>query len=329
MAEKTYRARFRFRIGKNLNIRDAEHRFIVAGRESILASGAGEGKPISESEWLVINTNGFESEQAAKKFGHKLRAAAELSSVACRIGIDAGVDLPTSGLGVDFRKQIEEQTGASIRSDIHGIDVFPDESNVVIFRVSGTGTVLSSPDPFLPNLDSLHGIADTVTDRSRDVALLLNYALMRTDPVAQIVFAISAVEMLGQEEAWSNEQRRLLEELARMAEEVEIGTQEEREEVASSITKSLHKITLRQGVRRLLDRLGLGNLKKPWDELYSERSTLVHGLVPKPGVDYGDLAFRTMTLCGQILLRALATEIKLIGQRADIYYGVKPTSAVD
>lgn len=322
MAEITYRARFRFRVGKKLNIASTEHLFIVAGREAVLASGVDDSKPISESDWLVINTRGFKSEQEAREFGHKLRAAAQLSSVACRLGIDAGIDLPTSGLGATFRKQLEEQTGASIRSNIHGIDVFPDEPSVVIFNINGTGTVLASPEPFLPSIDALHAIADTATDRARDIALLLNYALMRTEPVAQIVFAISAVEMLGQDETWSIEQKRLLEELASMAIKVEIGTPEERGEVAASITKSLHRITLRQGVRRLLDRLGLDHFKKHWDDLYSERSTLVHGLAPKPGADYGDLAARTMTLCGQILLRAIAAEIELIGQQVDKYYRV-------
>jgi hypothetical protein len=66
---------------------------------------------------------------------------------------------------------------------------------------------------------------------------------------------------------------------------------------------------LRQGVFRLLDRLGLQHLKKSWDDLYAERSTLVHGLAPQPGADYGDLAHRTVSLCGQILLKAAAAEI--------------------
>ena len=57
------------------------------------------------------------------------------------------------------------------------------------------------------------------------------------------------------------------------------------------------------------DRLGLQQLKQPWDALYAERSTLVHGLAPQPGADYGDLAHRTISLCGQILLKAAAAEI--------------------
>jgi hypothetical protein len=85
---------------------------------------------------------------------------------------------------------------------------------------------------------------------------------------------------------------------------------------------SLHRLTLRQGVFRLLDRLGLADLKKPWDELYAERSTLVHGLAPQPGADYATLAHRTVSLCGQILLRAAATEIPMADWHVRELYAV-------
>jgi len=105
------------------------------------------------------------------------------------------------------------------------------------------------------------------------------------------------------------DQKQLLRELAAVAEQSATGTDAERQEVADAIRKSLHRLTLRQGVFRLLDRLGLQHLKQPWDALYAERSTLVHGLAPQPGADYGDLAHRTVSLCGQILLKAAAAEI--------------------
>ena len=50
---------------------------------------------------------------------------------------------------------------------------------------------------------------------AKDVILLLNVALMQPHPVAQIVFAFSAVEMLGQQQTdWTDDQKRLLEKLA-------------------------------------------------------------------------------------------------------------------
>jgi len=44
----------------------------------------------------------------------------------------------------------------------------------------------------------------TPSQRVADVIPLLNYALMRAEPLGHIVFAVSAVESLGQDESWSN-----------------------------------------------------------------------------------------------------------------------------
>ena len=144
---------------------------------------------------------------------------------------------------------------------------------------------------------------------------------MRPEPVAQIFFAISAVEMLGQED-WSADQIHLLEKLAIEAESETIGTVYERREVSDAIKRSLHKIGLLQGVMRLLDDLGLSHLKREWKRLYRERSKLVHGLAPKPGADYGGLALETVTLCGQILLKMISKEVTVANSYVDKFYKV-------
>ena len=93
--------------------------------------------------------------------------------------------------------------------------------------------------------------------------------------------------MLGQDETWTEDQKQLLRKLATTAAQSTIGTVEERGEVAEAIEK-LHRLTLRQGVFRLLYRLGLSRLKPQWDALYAERSTLVHGLAPQGGGRSGE-----------------------------------------
>jgi hypothetical protein len=66
-------------------------------------------------------------------------------------------------------------------------------------------------------------------------------------------------------------QQRLLDELALAATSSTIGTSEERDEVAASMKRGLHKVGLRQGVLRLLDRHGLSGLRKSWDDLRSQK----------------------------------------------------------
>ena len=72
MAADTYRSRFRFRLLKSLNIENPEHRVTVAGREVVLTSDI-HGKAIRDSDWLVMNARGFESEQAARDFATKIK----------------------------------------------------------------------------------------------------------------------------------------------------------------------------------------------------------------------------------------------------------------
>jgi hypothetical protein len=317
----TYRVRLRFRLLKKLGIDAPEHRFRVGQREAVL-SAAVPDVPIRDSEWLVINVRGLLSEGEARSFGQGLRTAIELASVSTRLGVDVGRDLATSGLGQHVKEHILRETGAIVRDNIHGLDVFEDDPRVVYFAMSGTGTVHANPETFLPLAAELHDQTHVLSKQARDVLLLLNYALMRPEPVAQIVFAFSAVETLGQDLTWSDGQRDLLTHLAQSAAQSCFATLDEREEVADAVRKSLHRLTLRQGVMRLLASIGLQHFKRPWDALYRERSTLVHGLAPRPGADYSDLAHRAVTLCGHILLKAIAKEIPAADRHAELYFPV-------
>jgi hypothetical protein len=302
-----WRARLRFRVQKRIRIDANEHRLYIAGHEVVLTTPTRDLK-IIDSEWLIMNARGFAGEAEAWQFGHRLKTAVEVSAVAARLGVDTGWNRATSVLGKVIKDALTQE-GAYVRDNIHGLDVFPDHPNTRIFTMNATAIVHAAPDPFLSDLDEIVRAAVTPSQRVVDVIRLLNYALLRPEPVAQIVFAVSAVESLGQDERWSKDQKQLLREIAAAAEQSSTGTEAERQEVADAIRKSLHRLTLRQGVFRLLNRLDLQDLKKPWDDLYAERSTLVHGLAPQPGEDYADLARRTVSLCGQILLKSAAAEI--------------------
>jgi hypothetical protein len=314
----TYRVRFRFKLQKKLKISEKEYHFTVAGREITLSSQFSDEKKIEDDDWLVMNVRGFESLEGAREFGQRLKSATEVSSVVSRLGVNTGVDIPTSGLGPSVKTTLQEH-GVLSRDNVHGVDVFEDDPRVRFFHMSMTGTVHSAPHPFLTELPSLFETSASPSERTQDIVLLMNYALTRVDPVAMIVFAVSAVEMLGQDEVWSADQLTMISEAAESVEEENMGTADERAGVAEAIRR-INKRSLRQGVFRLLSTLGLSHLRKAWDAHYSERSTLVHGLAPRPGVDYGPLAFRTMSLTGHILLTDIGREIPSAIQHRDAYY---------
>lgn len=316
---ETYRARIRFRVAKKLNVTDSKYLFTVAGREALLQAPT-EETSIQDSDWLVINTRGFADDADARSFGRNLQMALHLASAVTRLGLDPGQDLPTSGLSRHIKLHLAETTGAKVRDNVHGLDVFVDDPNVKIFNFQGTGVARANPDLFLMHASELHGAVSGMTEEARDIVLVLNFALMRPEPVAQIIFSISAVEMLGQEEQWSSAQKNMLKQLAGSVHGMVLGSEQERGEVADAIQRALHRISLRQGVFRLLERLNLSHLRKSWDAIYGERSKLVHGLAPIPGARYDDLAGRTVNLCGQILLTRVAQEVPTIKKHLDMFY---------
>lgn len=310
--------RYLFRVEKKLNIKSKEHRFKICEWDALLVPRR-KGRTIDQSEWLIMRISGFGSENSAQIFARKLRAASDLSSVSCRMGIDSGIDRVVAGVTRHFKNQIFEQTGLTLRNTIHGIDVMP-EANSKFFDMEATPTLLKQPEPFLGDLTLFFEASEKMSQHVRDIILLLNYALMRSDPVAQIIFAFSAVEMLGQKEQWSADQKQLLDNLASSARQSDVGTEAERAEVAVRIKDGLQKVGLRQGVMRLLDENGLADLKPKWDELYGRRSTLVHGLAPQPGVDYVSFASEVVALCGRILLTLIAKEVPEADRHLNTYY---------
>jgi len=320
-ASSSYRVRFRFRLLKKLNIQDPIYKFEIGSQEVILSPQQPDVN-ICDSDWLIMNARGFATEDNAIQFSEKLKMVCEVSSVCSRLGVDAGTDIATSGFGKIVKDRVKEQHGIELRSDVHGVDVFKDEENIRIASFSGTGTVRASIDPFLCDMCSLFNTYGGVSQETKDIILLLNYALMRPDPIAQIIFSISAVEMLGQNESWSTEQEKLIRLLAASCKEYSVGSDDEREEVAAAIKKGLFKLSLRQGVLRLLSSLDLIHLKKKWDEIYGKRSTLVHGLAPTPGVDYNSVAHEVVSLCGHILLTAISKEIPDANKHIDKFYSL-------
>jgi len=127
---------------------------------------------------------------------------------------------------------------------------------------------------------------------------LLNLALINPQPLAQVVLAISAVEALGQNEEWTKAQTALLHQLATQVLAGTSGQDAERIEVADA----LRRFGLRQGVVRVLARLGLQQLGKEWDRVYGLRSDLFHRRARLPEPEIAELAYSAITLCGRIIL---------------------------
>jgi hypothetical protein len=301
-----FRLRLRILIGKPLTSKESSLTLNFEGRDVLVKSHV-KDQPLSETTWIVLQVTGFPSEDAAAEFGERLRVAVEIAAFSVRLGTNTGQDKPTGWMSEEYARSIGMlKKDERIRPNVHGILVLPDDDNTRIPIFNATLFVTADPASFLDSLKDLTGSA-IKTDAIRNGLRVLNLALMTPHPLAQLVLAFSAIEALGQNEKWTTAQTALIKKLAA---EVEATANDNSEtlEVANALRRGLHRIGLRQGVLRVLERIGQSALKNEWDRLYGLRSGIFHGTVPLSEPEANQLANDSITLCGKLIIALLASE---------------------
>ena len=121
----TFRVRFRFRLQKQLNIKDTEYRFNIGQREVVISPQLPD-TPIKQSEWLVMNARGFDQESEAEFGRNSRRQQKSLRLPPDWVSIWGSTCAP-SFLGQVVKDRFREQ-GLSVRDNVHGVYVFPGRS---------------------------------------------------------------------------------------------------------------------------------------------------------------------------------------------------------
>ena len=212
MAEKIKsRLWLKLRVGKPLATEEQVLKALVAGRTVTIESDR-QAEPLSKASWLVMGCRGFETKDDARGFGEKLRRAVHLAGLCARVGVDAGdpgEDRAVSwvnpemlrsggGLGPDTR----------IGSDVHGIEILPDDGKTLFVRLgqptlqvrSNAGDFVLAIEEALPEGD----VSESDFPSIRRAIRVLNLAEMNTDPIAKVVLAISTIEGLATDPVWCN-----------------------------------------------------------------------------------------------------------------------------
>jgi len=314
----------RLRLAGQLNIHGSQHRFVLAGRSvSVVAPDLAADYP--DAYWISMRACGFETEEEALAFGTLLSESCQVSSVLHRLGLDPGVETPSTP-GFFERGAKQARVGArSLRGIYHGLDVYAEDPGMEFVRNISNALYI----PF-PTQDFIAGIKRHFESNHAPVLLgaanenvlrLFNEALLQREPTSRTVLLISTVEMLSQDQEWTDAQRGMLKETADHVRSRQTGSSAEREEVASAIEK-LYRLSLRQGVFRLLQKIGLSHLRKTWDDLYDERCRLVHANEPNQQARHAALADRATAVCGRILIAALRDVLNPLPEDLETWYSL-------
>ena len=292
MPNKTsgFRLYLQVRIGKALRTDEAFLTTDLEGREVRIRASLGPS--ISKAEWLVFEARGFPTESEAHTFGERLRANVELAALCSSPGVDTGLDEVLGWVHEEYGRPAGRLKPHQRRGpDVHGLLILPDDDNTVFSRSRAKGTTVSSLERFLA---ALRDLADQPSITEPALALsvrLLNLARINAEPRARIVLAVSAVESVAGDENWSAEQRDLIDKLAAGIADPEVKDAVER----------MHRISIRQGIRRVLRCNRLDHLWKEWDDLYKRRSRLFHGGGEFTNQEIGELASTATQLCDEII----------------------------
>lgn len=294
-----YRIRLSVRVSKPLYSAENCLEFAFGGLNVAVMSHKRD-QSLKEAFWLVFSAGGFPSQEDAAEFGGHLKSAVSIAGLATLIGADIGRDRASSDMSEEFARALGFVKGDErVASNVHGLMIYPDDGKTRIPTVEATGVVHADPDMFL------RAIAE-VAPRQVDAFLwdaigLLNDAVLAQHALSQIAIAISAVEALGQDQNWTERQRSLLDGLQEYVASCGMADEEEQAEVADAIRR-MHRVGLRQGVVRLLGRIGRNDLKREWDRIYGLRSGLFHGTARPADHEVSELAWAAIRLCSAIIL---------------------------
>jgi hypothetical protein len=303
-----FRIRLRVRIAKGLTT-DARSLQFKVGKKDVTITSQNKEEPLNKAKWIVLNAGGFLTEEVARQFGTRLRLILQLAALSARLGVDVGEDKTTAWVNEEYARSMGLlKDHERIAPNVHGLAILPDDENTRFPLINAEATVTADPEQFLSALGESGENREIDFGPAANAVRLLNLALMTSEPLAQMVLTFSAVEELGQNEKWSEAQETLIEQLAQAAEAATEGTAGEREEVARAIRNGLFPLSLRQGVMRLLSRVGLDSLRKEWDRLYGIRSGIFHGTARLSDSEMSQAALDTVTLCGQIVLAIVAQD---------------------
>ena len=294
----SYLARLQVRIGKRLSTDEQRLVVTVGGREVSIQSREG---PLSEADWLVLQARGFPSEESARSFGEELRLLVTIAGLCSHLGLDAGRDEQLGRVNEAHFHEIGFPPDMRMPPEIHGLVVLPDDGNSMFIYMNASLSVRSDPAQLLGAIKELSGSAwcdGECPAPLRRALRLLNLAMISEDSRAKIVLAIAAVEGLIDDLAWSDKQQQWIDDNVA---ELRNKEDDEYNEIASILDR-MHRISLRQGVFRVLDSNGLQNLRKPWDDIYGQRSSLFHGAEQPDRHQLHKFANATVKLCVTIVL---------------------------
>lgn len=259
----------------------------------------------SEATALVLTGTGHQTEEEARRHGEAAKHALRRAGVVANVPLDMGPDRASGSLGRGFREQLENEHGVQLRDDIHGLDVYEDDSRPVRFLSSRASPIVTaSVDKFVPALEAgfqrgtrRDAVRNEKVSLAADVYMLSEFEVSQR---ARFLTLMTALEVLSERGERPKPVQKLLVEFLAKSREAAAGApaQRNRSEFESLIgsLEGLREQSITSAVRDFVRR-HIGDAEK-FDghrvgefvtRSYEVRSRLTHEGRPPDGVDIARL----------------------------------------
>jgi hypothetical protein len=312
---ETFWVRLQFNLAKRLEIAGHSKDFQLAGRRVRLSAFDREAM-IRDSDRLVFTARGFPTKEEAEQFGRSVQRAIAITSLGLNLGADVGFEaVPTSHISQAFADLDPELKGFYLRTTVQGVTSYSSRENTLFVNINATATVTMKPDRFIGSIRAFLEASGRLDDNSFVAAILMNEAMVSSEPHSQILLAISAVESLAQSEKWSPSQRQTLARLKEYAANITGLTEVELAEVIEAV-ENMRNFGVGAKCRRLIREVGLAGLLDAWTNLYTQRSQIVHGLRYVNRQKANEISNAARTLCGRIVTASIARHVRGLAKMA-------------
>jgi hypothetical protein len=299
---QTYLFRLQFRLGKRLTETNPSVEINIGGRVLKLRSKV-DTVSLKDSDKLIIQGEGFPDFESAQDYGVRIQRALALVAARRHLGVDIGHGTASK---IQFGAAITDAAaakGITIHAVTDGLMVYPDDGSVLLLGMDMTAVVSTPVQPIISDLEALIDRAVKLEGVELDATLLLNAALMNSEPLAQLALSVAAVEMLAGRRKWSTAQLGALARLNELARNLEGLTGSEHDEVLNA-SEGLRNFGVNESCRRLIRELGRDELLPEWKRLYSARSQIFHGASYPTRQQIAEAAQLSKALAARIILAA-------------------------
>lgn len=311
MAGYKFRLRFELLPGDRLGCADPEMHVLDTpeGHVINLRSGA-RGSAIQDHSRASLIGGPFATEREAQVAAERVRRALLLWAVTHRFGLDVGDGKVRGVLTAAGKDYFEKQLGRPVRSDVHGIDVYPDEGDVTFLNISASPSLTKDASQFAREVQAAYTRGAVLSEKQNVAAELYCASFFDNVFRSRFITLVTAVEALLSPERRSDAVQAFVDRVRSSIKgiNVDVATQQ----AMAGALEWMRQESIGQAGRKLAHRLLQGRTYggvaagKFFSNCYAIRSQTVHRGAPEDGdVDFLELANRTQEFVGDLLLASI------------------------